>query len=72
MRVWVLVSWETDITSDTVGVFASRERAGEHAAREAGRELEWKEEATSDGRVFRIARVGPFDGYAIEEFEVVE
>lgn len=74
MRVWVLVSWETDLTSDTVGVFASRERAERYAGEEVGRELEWKEERERGGRgrPFRIANVGAYDGYAVEEFELIE
>ena len=72
MRVWVLVSWQTDMASDTLGVFASRERAEGRAREDAGRELEWKEERDRGGRVFRVARVGMGEGYALEEFELVE
>lgn len=72
MRVWVLVSWQADMASDTLGVFASRERAEEHAREDAGRELEWRDETSRDGRAFRFAAVGLGEGYAVEEFEVVE
>jgi hypothetical protein len=72
MRVWVLVSWQTDMASDTLGVFATRERAEGRAREDAERELEWEDETDRGGRRFRIARVGLGEGYALEEFELVE
>jgi hypothetical protein len=72
MRVWVLVRWEADVASDTVGVFASRERAEAHARGEAGRELAWRDEKAPEGRSFRFAETTLGAGYALEEFEVVE
>lgn len=72
MRVWVLVSWQADVASDTLGVFASRERAEAHAREDAGRDLEWENETDRSGRVFRVAPVGLGEGYAVEEFELVE
>ncbi|HEX2188364.1 MAG TPA: hypothetical protein VHG51_05670 [Longimicrobiaceae bacterium] len=72
MRVWVLVSWQGDVASDTLGVFASRERAEAHAREDAGQELEWSDERDRSGRVFRVAPVGMGEGYAVEEFELVE
>lgn len=72
MRVWVLVSWQTDMASDTLGVFASRERAEARAREDAGRDLDWRDETDRGGRAFRIARVGLGEGYALEEFELVE
>lgn len=72
MRVWVLVSWQADVVSDTLGVFATRERAEAHAREDAGQELDWEQETDRSGRVFHTAGVGMGEGYAIEEFEVVE
>ena len=72
MRVWVLVSWQADVASDTLGVFASRERAEAHARDDAGQELVWEQEKDRSGRVFHVAPVGLGEGYAIEEFEMVE
>ncbi len=70
MRVWVLVSWQTDLASDTLGVFASREGAEARAREDADRDLEWHDETDPAGRSFRLARVGLDDGYAVEEFEL--
>lgn len=72
MRVWVLVSWQTDMASDTLGVFASRERAEGRAREDAGRDLSWENETDRGGRAFRIARIGLGEGYAVEEFELEE
>ena len=72
MHVWVLVSWQTDMASDTLGVFATRERAEATAREDAGRNLAWETETDRGGRAFRIARVGLGEGYALEEFELVE
>ena len=72
MRVWVLVSWQTDMASDTLGVFASRERAEGRARQDAGRDLSWEVETDRGGRAFRIARIGLGEGYAMEEFELEE
>lgn len=72
MRVWVLVSWQTDMASDTLGVFASRERAEARAREDAGSDLSWEDETDRGGRAFRIARIGLGEGYAIEEFELEE
>lgn len=72
MRVWVLVSWQTDMASDTLGVFASRERAEARALEDAGRDLSWEDETDRGGRPFRIARTGLGEGYAVEEFELEE
>jgi hypothetical protein len=72
MRVWVLVSWQIDMASDTLGVFASRERAEARAREDAGSGLTWEDETDRGGRAFRIARVGLGEGYAVEEFELEE
>ena len=61
MRVWVLVSWQTDMASDTMGVFATRERAEARAREDAGN-LTWETETDRGGRTFRIARVGLGEG----------